>query len=272
MAGTKTAAKKKATTKKKVTEDLIVTVSHEIENMEKEAAYEMAGTLADDVEFNYFKLGGVLARIYTEGWYTEEGFDQFKDFVEAKFGIKRSKAMYLISIYNGLVESGVEWADVKDIGWSKLKELAHILTKKNVKGWVKRATDMTVIQLLDYIKKEAAKGAGDDGASEDDSKKVSSMTFKVHEDQKETINNAIGKAKKAAPTDVSTVALEMICLDYIAGPSKKKKDSDPDAVAEVDFSDKAVLKEAMGNFTWEDVLGVFEEIWPDVDLTVVEPE
>lgn len=257
----------KKTGKAEKTDDVIVTVAHEVENMTKDAAFKAAETLEDDIEFSYFRLGGILARIHMEQWYTEEGFEKFPEFVESRFGIKRSKAFHLIGIYNGLLESGVAWEEVKDVGWSKLKELVNVITKKNVKGWVKRAKEYTVIQLIEYIKKQQASGDKDDGAAAEDAKKVSSMTFKVHDDQKELINQALEKAKKEAGTEFPAVALEAVCMDYLAGPSKAK-----DAVS--DKEEKKAkpttddLKNLMENFTWQDVLGVFEKIWPDVDLTV----
>jgi hypothetical protein len=267
---TKKAATKKAVTKK--TEDKIVTIAHEVENMTKDAAFTAAAALEDDIEFSYFRLGGILSRIHTEQWYTEEGFEKFPEFVEDRFGIKRSKAFHLIGIYNGLIETNVPWEDVKDLGWSKLKELVHVINPKNVKGWVKRAKEMSVIQLIAYIKKSQASESGEGSeADEADAKKVSSMTFKVHEDQKELINSALEKAKTEASTEFPAVALEAIAMNYLSGPSKpvkKGKDEKAEESPAVDMKDKAVLKEAMSNHTWEDVLAVFEEIWPDVDLMV----
>ena len=267
VAKTTKKASKKKTSKAQKTEDVIVTVAHEVENMTKDAAFEAAATLEDDIEFSYFRLGGILARIHTEQWYTEEGFEKFPEFVESRFGIKRSKAFHLIGIYNGLLESGVPWEEVKDVGWSKLKELVNVMTKKNVKGWVKRAKDMTVMQLIAYIKDQNA-GDGTKG-SESDAKKISSMTFKVHDDQKELINQALDKAKTETGSEFPAVALEAISMDYLAGPSKPAKEVETDAKDEKPAKPtKAVLKDYMENFTWEEVLGVFEEIWPDVDLMV----
>ncbi len=259
----------KKTSKAKVkTEDVIVTVAHEVENMTKESAFEAAETLEDSIEFSYFRLGGILARIHTEQWYTEEGFEKFPEFVESRFGIKRSKAFHLIGIYNGLLESGVPWAEVKDVGWSKLKELVNVMTQKNVKGWVKRAKDMTVMQLIAYIKEQNSTDGGK--GSETEAKKISSMTFKVHDDQKELINNALDKAKSEAGTEFPAVALEAISMDYLAGNSKPVKETKADKAAEAkpEKATKDGLKDYMENFTWEEVLGVFEIVWPDVDLMV----
>ena len=48
-------------------------------------------------------------------------------------------------------------------------------------------------------------------------------SFKVHEDQKATIDTALAKAKEQSGTTVDTAALEFICLDYLGGQSLPQK-------------------------------------------------
>lgn len=262
-----TAEAKTKTKSKKAVDDLIVNVSHEVENYDKTKAFVTVKSLAEDIEFSYFKVGGILNRINEEGWYTEEGFIKFSEFVESEFGIKRTKAMYLINIYNGLLASGVAWTDVKDVGWSKLKEIVGVLTAKNVAQWVKRANEMTVLQLNAYVKQHKA---GDSGGSSDDEDsgvpKVSSMTFKMYDDQKEVVIEALDKAKEAGPTEHNNVALEAICMDYLAGPSKPTVEDAPSVAPTLE-----ALKTLMEHFNYIQVLETFEKVWPDIDLTVAEP-
>jgi hypothetical protein len=265
-----TATKKKTSTKKAI-DDLIVNVSHEIENYEKAKAYDTVKQLAEDIEFSYFKVGGTLNRINEEGWYSDEGFGKFSEFVEAEFGIKRTKAMYLINIYRGLLTSGVAWEDVKDVGWSKLKEIVSVLTKQNVKSWVKRANEMTVLQLNAYVR---AHKAGESGGSDADHDSgvptVSSMTFKMHDDQKDVVTAALDKAKDESGTEHNNVALEAICTDYLAGPSTPKSE----AVSVDDLGEPTLetLQTMMENFNYIQVLETFEKIWPEIDVAVTPPE
>lgn len=261
-AASKSVTKKKAVVKKKsVTKaktkakvDLILDTAHELENLTKVKAYKMVHELAETADYTFFQLGGVLSVIQSNGWFTDEGFDNFKAFVESEFGINYRKSMYMIAIYNGLVESGVEWSQVKDIGWTKLKELANILSPDNVEEWVGHANDMTVLQLQEYIKQQAKGDLEGSGEKEETKNTVSTMTFKVHEDQKEVIEEAIDKAKGEADTDVNTVALEAICLNYISGGSAKAK--------------PASLKQVMKKHSWEEILEAFEGLFPNIDLTV----
>ena len=259
----------------KTVDDLIVNVIHEVENYSKEQAYDIASKLEEDVEFSYFRLGGILNRINEEGWYADEGFQKFTDFVEDRFGVKRSKAMHLIKIYNDLIASGVTWDVVSSIGWSKLKEISGVITKKNAKGWVKKANEMSVIQLAEYVRQQKAKdvSGGTDDADAGEAPQVSSMTFKMHNDQKEVVQQAVEKAKEETGTDHANVALEAICLDYLSGPSKPKME---ESALDIDSEDEGGytlegLKEYMAQFEYMQVLEVFETIWPTVDITVHEP-
>jgi len=247
--------KKKATKKAKTGEDLIVKTAHELENLGREDAYNLVRELSNEVDFSYFKLGGVLSVIQAQGWFHDDGYDNFKAFVEAEFGIHYRKAMYLVAIYNGLVESGVPWDKVSHLGWTKLKELAHIMTPENVDEWVAAAESMSVIQLQEYIK-EKQSGTLETGSEESEAEveKITTMTFKVHEDQKEIIREAIEKAKLEAGTEFDTVALEAICMNYINSGAN--------------VAAKVSVKDVMEKAGWQEVLTIFEQIWPDINVSV----
>jgi len=255
----KTVIKPKAKTAK--VKDMIADTAHTIENLTMDKAYAMVKDLSNDMDFTYFKLGGVLSVIQANNWYTDSGFDNFRAFVEEKFGIGYRKAMYMIGIYNGLVESGVPWDTVKDLGWTKLKELAEILTEENVDEWLEIATDMTVLQLQDYIK-QLNKGDTETGDAPevDDTNKVTTLTFKVHEDQKEVITDAVDKAKNDADTEHNNVALEAICMQYLSGGK-------PTKASKAKAAKIPTLKEQMQASDWEEVLEIFEQLWPEVQLT-----
>lgn len=259
-----------ATTTKLAVDDLIHNTAHEIENYTAAEAYEAAANLEEGVEFSNFRLGGIFNRINEEGWYADEGFGKFSEFVEDRFGVKRSKAMHLIKIYRDLTESGVTWEAVGHVGWSKLAVLSSILTKKNHKSWVKKAEKASVIQLSEMVREAKAESGGStDDAEPGDTPSVSSMTFKVHDDQKEAINEAIDKAKVESGSEHSNQALEAICLDYLAGPSKPKLEGKAEDAPTGEYTLEG-LKIYMEQFGHMEVLGVFEKIWPDVNLTLHE--
>jgi hypothetical protein len=200
--------------------DVLQDLVHEIENMKEKQARDLVSTLTEQTEVTFFKLGGVLSVIQANGWY--EPYASFREFVEKEHGLHYRKATYWIEIYNRLSNSGVPWAKVSKLGWTKLKEIARVLTIENVDEWVKVADEQNTITLIETVKNHLAKDAPK--AIEDQtSKTVTTITFKAHEDQKETIKAAISKAKEQSGTQVDTVALEYICMDFMGGQTVKQK-------------------------------------------------
>lgn len=268
----KTAGKGKATKKAVETKasdiDLIVSTVVEIENMSRDAAVELGHELLDSTDFNYFKLGGIIAAIQENGWFKEKGFDHWPEFINQEYGIGKRKAQYMVQIYNGLVESGVKWDQVAGLGWTKIKELSHILTKDNAAEWVEKAKNMTVMELQEAIKAYKTASAlnaqtGDDEQAEAQSTGVTTLTFKVHADQKETITEAVKKGMGELDTEYKAVALEAICMQYLGGdavktgPATKPGDTGP-----------ALSVAGMHDMGWEAVLNLFDEAFPDIEITV----
>lgn len=240
-------------------EDLIVKTAKEIENLKEEKAFKMVPSLLDNIDHDYFRLGGVLSMINGQGWFMDKNYENFRAFVESEAGIQYRKAMYLIEIYNGLVESGVLWDQVKSVGWTKMKEIARIITPENVTEWVDLATNMTTLQLQEHIKqKTAGDSAKGEGKDLEEVKKTTTMTFKVHTDQKTTIREALVKCKHETGTDVDSVALEHICLDFLGGDHKLAK--------------VPSLVEFMKSKSVEEVLEAFGQVFPDVEIEATLPE
>lgn len=214
--------------KKKVekTGNLILDIAHEVESLTKTKALNLAENLAENIEVNYFKLGGVLRLINDNSWF--EGFDYFDDFVYEKYGFQGRKARYLISIYDHLVTKQIPWDKVSHLGWTKLKDLAPILTQENVDEWVAKAEKATVIELQAMIKATKPAEEGDKTAKTTD--EVVKMTFKLKPDQADIVTQALAKAKGELHTEYDTVAIENICSGYVGGTTGVSKPFDLDQV------------------------------------------
>ncbi len=238
MAKSKTAPKManltadKATTKapatkpvkaKVETKDLIIASSTEVENLTKAKALKLAPELIEAEGINDFKLGGVLQRIQEEKWWEGNDYESFKDYIETGLGLPYRKCMYLVNIYEKLVAAGIKWSDVKSIGWSKLRFIIDLLTEDNVAEWVKRADTMNSLEIQEYVKGLKDGKAKQDENGDEVTTKVSSMVFKVHPDQKDTIKEALAKKKEESGTEFDAVALEQITLGYIEGNIGKPK-------------------------------------------------
>ena len=241
--------------KKKHQVDLIAEVAAEVETLSKVKALNEAIRLAENIETNYFKLGGVLNLIHQNTWF--EGYESFGLFVFEKFGFQERKAKYLIEIYKELVTKQIPWAKVQHLGWTKLKDLARVLTQDNVDEWVAKAEKVTVLELQAMLK---ATQAPDDGApatkTTDD---VTVLKFKLKADQLETVQSGLNKAKAELGTEFDNVALENVMAGYLGGSVSAGSGS-------VDLS--AVMKAA----GWEAVLETFGNIFPDINISVELPE
>ena len=221
--------------------DMIVLVSSEIENLTAEEALTQAAELNHESSYNAFKLGGVLAAIQTNGWHEHAGYESFGELVEDRFGFKYRKAAYLINIYLGLVESKVSWDKVKHLGWSKLIYLAPVISQENAEEWIARAEKLTVKGLQDYIKSLDS----DEGPKKPvEPSMTTTMSFKLHVDQKETVEAALEKAQKGTGSEYKAVALEMICLDFLQG-GKAKAAKTPAPTQYVKELDEASLLKLM---------------------------
>ena len=241
-------------TKVKGTGNLIHDIAVEIEHLSKTKAVNMADKLAEDIEANYFKLGGVLKLILSQQWY--EGFPSFDEYVLEKFGFQVRKAHYLIQIYTNLVDKQIPWEKVSQLGWTKLKDLAPILTLENLEEWIIKASDpITVKELQAMIKA----GQGGDGTTESSKTTSDNVTlkFKLHNDQAEQVNTALAKAKGELSTDFDNVALAGICTGYLANASGVASPS-----GSVD------LKELFLSVGYEKVLEAFDAAFPLIDMTI----
>jgi hypothetical protein len=56
--------------------------------------------------------------------------------VENFTAMKRSKARALIQIYNAIADSGTTWAEIKHVGWTKLRAVARVLNKEKAVYWI----------------------------------------------------------------------------------------------------------------------------------------
>jgi len=236
------------------TGNLILDIAHEVESLSKTKALNMAENLAENIEVNYFKLGGVLKLINDNSWF--EGFDYFDDFVYEKYGFQGRKARYLVSIYDNLVTKMIPWDKVSHLGWTKLKDLAPIITPENVDDWVAKAEKLTVVELQAAIK--ALKPTEGDEKTAKTTDEVVKMTFKLKPDQAEAVTQALAKAKGELHTEYDTVALENICAGYVGGTNTVQKP----------FS----LDEVIDTTGFEPLLKRIAEKFPMYDITVAPVE
>jgi hypothetical protein len=193
--------------------DLISDTALQMSKLDKDGARELFKELLEDIDFNYFKIGGVLYTMKEKGWYVGD----YSEYVENVMGIRAAKGYYLTSIYENLVKSGLQWEEVKHIGWSKMRVIAKFLakgTKEEQFEWLNKANHMTHVQLQANVK--ALKAGEGYTKAEETSSKIKTITLKLYEDQLPTAEAAIKKAKEELGTDSDIQAIDIIMQSYIS--------------------------------------------------------
>jgi hypothetical protein len=244
-AATQTVAVGKATKHAK-SGDIIADIAVEVESLSKVKALNEADRLATTVEISYLRLGGVLKLINDNSWF--DGYPDFGTFVEEKYGFAIRKAKYLIDIYTHLVTKMIPWEKVQHLGWTKLKDLAPVLTLENLDEWVAKATPLTVKELQAILKPASAEGEKANATTSDTVK----ITYNFKADQYDVVAKATAKAKAELGTEFDTVAVENIMSGYLGGNT---------AVA---YSLDDVIKSAGFNAVMERV----GELFPEFDISV----
>jgi hypothetical protein len=207
--------------------DLISDLVHEIGSLEKQDAIARLIELEDAHEQTYFEIGGLLAVMQFEKWF--DPFASLDEWVESKTAMRRSKARALIQIYSAIVESGVAWAQVHDIGWTKLRAIARVLDRESARHWISVASNQSKREVIELVRQHlTASGEVADGPTA-----TRVRSFKLREHQAASVNAAIETMKKTTKTPDDSAALAAICLDYLEGAPLQQRfvGLEPDAVA-----------------------------------------
>lgn len=219
---TKKATTKKATTKKKAAEtvesdedskELVLTSSVQ-KALKGKSAVNAARALVREAQVNDFNLGGVLCKIERDRDYlnvedpeTGEYFQDtkgpnggFARFVELDLGIKYGKARYLQRFYETFAGlEGIDEVKLAAAGYSKTKEILDVVEANpdQANDWLEKATTEKLVDLQSQLKcarKDLGierKPRGTNGSS---SSKMTTVKFKVFNDQASVIEDAIQKA------------------------------------------------------------------------------
>jgi hypothetical protein len=249
--------------------DLILDTAHAVENLTREDAIKFAKQIDNTTEVSDFKLGALLSVIDANHWY--EPYTSFREFCETEFNCGYRKAKYLVKLYRELVDSGVPWSKVAQLGWTKLKDLAPVLNEGNVDGWVEKAEASNVAQLQQLIK--ASKDAeGGNPAQLEAPEKLGSFTVKLSDSQKAVVKAAVAKCKEVMekPDTSDGYALEMIATEFLNTSSGGLVGAAPANAQPVD--PEAALKAHMHTLGIGKVLETLEQIWPKIEMEVKVPE
>ena len=198
-----------------------------IENVKtRPAAEKRIRELSKQEAMGFFEKGGLLIRIQELGDYGEHS--DFATYVKAEgYAPDYRTARYWMKIYTDLLELGIPYDELEEIGWTKTLVLLPVLTLDNYKKWKEKALAVNVPTLKSEVE-AALNSSQDDGSGNsgptDGGSEFKTMSFKLVNDQIETVQDALAKAMKQSGTETKEVALEYVCLEFTANSSNKKKD------------------------------------------------
>ena len=124
-----------------------------LETITKEDALAAISQLAQQESEDWFRIGMILSAYRSSR--SESEWKDLLSYADANFQVNKRKAYYLIDIYENLTKNGVTIEQVSTVGWTKLKEIAHLLTQDNVDYWVKTANENSTKTLLALLKSKA---------------------------------------------------------------------------------------------------------------------
>ena len=190
----------------------IIDLVQDIENITKDDAIARLLELEERHEKTFFEIGGVLSAIQKHKWF--DPFDSLDQWVEKNTALSRSKARALIQIYNSVVTSGVKWAKVKHLGWTKLNAIAGVLNGANADHWIEAASIHSRAEIKQLVQEHLT---GSAGPKPEGSTATRVKTFKFRDDQIKTVQAAIDRAKNIAGVEDDSAALAVICEAYADG-------------------------------------------------------
>jgi hypothetical protein len=180
-----------------------------IENLTKDDAIARLLELEEGHEKTFFEIGGVLSAIQKRKWF--EPFASLDEWVENNTALSRSKARALSQIYDSVVASGVKWADVKHLEWTKLNAIAGLLNAGNADHWIEVASNHNRAEIKQLVQEHVARSAGRKPKS---ATAARVKTFKFSDDQIIRVQAGIDRAKKMAGAEDDSAALEIVCGAY----------------------------------------------------------
>ena len=205
------------------------------------------------VREGYIGLADGLYTIRADGLYEHLGYGTFKEYVEDRLEFQYRKAMYFVNIREAMHVCRLEWNDVADIDWTKMRMIAGLISKSPEQSqyWLTQAKDMTVKDLAAHIKGTKENPVTEEGPDE----KVFKLTLAMNETEHSVIQEALETAKEMYGTESSVGALEALAYDFMqqsdTGPKKMSLEDVLDWVDKTYSVRLAIPEDHMPDFTQE---------------------
>lgn len=173
--------------------------------------------LFDASERGYVELSQLLAETYHKEYFKEWGFENWADYVEKEAKIEYRKSKYFIEIGDAIKSLELPKSQIEKIGWTKWKDIALVITKKNAKSLLEKAAKMTAKEVADSVRVMRKTG----GKTMEKGPVTVKLNVTMGESEHRIVIQAIDEAKKICNSDNMALALEMICQDWLSDKGVK---------------------------------------------------
>jgi hypothetical protein len=197
--------------------------------------YQQVLSLKAEIEVRWFELGKVLEEIFEGRHYTALGYPNWKDFCETALGpleLKWRAIDYLRMTRKKCDEVGISREIAGEIGWSRLKEIVPIITRKNKDHWLDVARQKgTTVQALN-AKVRVARGK----ITEEESRVLpEKMFFSLFKEQKEIVRLTLEIAGKVVGSDKDgSLLADVICPSFLSEyPVGAEVESRPEVIVKL---------------------------------------
>jgi len=124
-------------------------LTFEYQNLAKLSKPEILNLLSfltEKISRSFIMMGGLLHTIRKNKWYNPD-YPNFQDFCDAYAEIQYRKAMYLITIYESLVNNHIPFEEAVKLGYTKLVLLAPYFTQENYESVISWALPLKTLQV-----------------------------------------------------------------------------------------------------------------------------
>lgn len=110
----------------------------------------------------YLELGAYLSIIKQNKFYETLGYDTFWEYIGTpELGFRRDTAYRMMKIYEKFcVELALDPGQVKEINWTKLRDIIPVVNKENSEEWLEKARTLSRSDLITEVR-EVKESEGD---------------------------------------------------------------------------------------------------------------
>jgi hypothetical protein len=161
--------------------------------------------LKDRLDTCYYELGGLLREVFHQQYYLELGFDHFEDYLREILEFSIRKAFYLMSIWDKVNELSIPPEKLRQIGWTKMKEVVRVATPEDLTVWLARAEQLTTQELQALI-----------GQNETDNETPKPFVIHFYQAQRDVFVRALELAHLMTGSESRGYQAEMIAAEFLA--------------------------------------------------------